>query len=430
MIQSICVLGLGYVGLPTAAMFATHGKQVLGVDIDQEVLATLRAGKVHLKEPGLESLVKSALASGRLTVEPSPVCAEAYVIAVPTPLGASLEPDMSYVEAAAESLAPYLRPGNLVILESTSPIGTTNRLASILELSGLSVGRDILLAYSPERVLPGRVLAELVQNDRVIGGHSPEAAMACAELYRTFVTGEILTTDSATAEFVKLMENTYRDVNIALANEFCRIADAHRIDAHRAIRLANCHPRVDILKPGPGVGGHCVAVDPWFLAHAAPEDSRLIQAARAVNDSQPGYVARWVLEALADLAEPVIAILGLAYKADVADLRESPAVQVVEALRDQIADLRLHDALADKLPNGDRLDGDLAKLLDGVDAIVILTEHEEYRRLSPASPVLGGMRGRRVIDARDCIDAALWTSAGFEVRTLGVGSRPIASVPA
>ena len=324
--QKICVLGLGYIGLPTAAVFATHGFQVAGVDVVAQVVETLNNGDVHIHEPGLKTLVQAALKSGNLRVACQPEPADAFIIAVPTPITADKRADLRYVEAAARAIVPCLQPGNLVILESTVPPRTTQDvLAPILSQSGLHPGRDLLVAHSPERVLPGRILAELVNNDRVIGGLTPEAAEATRALYAGFVQGEIHLTDATTAEMVKLMGNTCRDVNIALANEFALVAESVGVNVWQAIEIANRHPRVDILRPGPGVGGHCIAVDPWFLVQAAPGPAQLIAAARRLNDRLPQYVADQVRTILAGAEHPQIAALGLAYKADVDDVRESPA---------------------------------------------------------------------------------------------------------
>ncbi|MGH2562388.1 MAG: nucleotide sugar dehydrogenase, partial [Thermomicrobiales bacterium] len=383
---SICVLGLGYIGLPTAAMFATHGKQVIGVDVNPRVVETLRRGKIHIEESGLAAFVHAAVATGRLKVDTTPSPADAFILAVPTPCHDGHKPDVGYVRSAARAIVPHLRSGNLVILESTSPPGTTLDLIPILEESGLRVGEDILLAHSPERVLPGQILTELVQNDRIIGGHTPEAARAGDKLYRAFVRGKINLTDATTAELVKLMENTYRDVNIALANEFGRVAATIGIDVHEAIALANRHPRVNILQPGPGVGGHCIAVDPWFIVDAAPGLTPLIRTARTVNDDQPRYVMSLIERAVAGIDNPVIALLGLAYKAGVDDLRESPSLEIAFRLAERGYQTRLHDAYAPTLPNGQPLEANLTAVLRDADALVILTDHDPYRQLRPDDP--------------------------------------------
>ena len=301
--QKICVLGLGYIGLPTASTLAAHGFKVLGVDINPHVIETLQNGNVHIHEPGLRTVVESALNSGNLTVSSQPEEADAFLIAVPTPFyedgygeydGRKFRlADMRAVTSATEAILPCLRKGNLVVLESTSPPRTTVDLVTpILERSGLKAGIDFFLCYSPERVLPGQILKELIENARVVGGVTPESAKAGHELYATFVKGEIVETDATTAEMVKLMENTTRDVNIAIANEFARLAEKFGVDIWEAISLANRHPRINILSPGPGVGGHCISVDPWFLVETAPELTPLIYHARQVNDEQPHFVVR------------------------------------------------------------------------------------------------------------------------------------------
>ncbi|MDO8753258.1 MAG: nucleotide sugar dehydrogenase, partial [Anaerolineales bacterium] len=294
--QKICVIGLGYIGLPTASTFAAHGVNVLGVDINSHIIETLNKGEIHIHEPGLLDEVKKAVRSGKFRVAIKPEEADAFIIAVPTPFQENKfgqYNDMTYkladmraVISAAESILPFLRKGNLVVLESTSPPRTTvDLIAPILARSGLEAGRDFHLAYSPERVLPGQILRELIENARVIGGVTPESAQAGYDLYATFVKGEIAQTDATTAEMVKLMENTHRDVNIAIANEFSRLADKLGVDVWEAISLANLHPRIKILNPGPGVGGHCISVDPWFLVEAAPELTPLIYHSRMVNDA-------------------------------------------------------------------------------------------------------------------------------------------------
>src|SRR3954453_15002940 len=326
----ICILGLGYIGLPTASMFAVAGQTVIGVDPSPRVRAALDSGRLPIEEPELETLVTAALQSGHLQVRAEPEPADAFIIAVPPPLNqASPRAALSFVERAARDIVPHLRRGNLVVLESTVPPGTTGGMfAPILAESGLVPGRDVCVAHCPERLLPGRILLELVQNDRLAGGLTPECAEKAATLYAAFVKGAIMRTSATMAEMVKVMENTYRDVNVALANEFALIAEHVGVDVWEAIRLANHHPRVNVLRPGPGVGGHCIAVDPWFLADAAPEAARLIRTARQVNDGMPEHV----LDRVAELVEPhaSIALLGVTYKAEVDDVRESPALRVAE----------------------------------------------------------------------------------------------------
>ncbi|HEX6509226.1 MAG TPA: nucleotide sugar dehydrogenase [Chloroflexota bacterium] len=430
--STICVLGLGYIGLPSASMFATQGYDVVGVDVNPAVVEALRSGKVHIQEPGLNMLVQSATQSGKLRVQMEPERAEAFIIAVPTPLSALSEdgiaprPDLTYVRSATESIAPLLEEGNLVILESTSPPGTTEHLVRpILEQSGLRAGSDFSLAYCAERVLPGRILIELVTNDRIVGGIDRVSAQRAKDLYRSFVEGQVLKTDATTAEMVKLMENTYRDVNIALANEFSRVASQVGVDVNDAISFANHHPRVNVLRPGPGVGGHCIAVDPWFIVDAAPDDTPLIRTAREINDAQPYRVADLVTAVVADLERPTIAALGMAYKADVDDVRESPSIDVVRILRDRGYSVRAHDALAASGPESVTFERDMVATLDGADVMVILTDHTVYRELDPHTAGPGAMAHKRIVDTRACLDRSRWQSAGFTVERLGVrGSAP------
>jgi UDP-N-acetyl-D-mannosaminuronic acid dehydrogenase len=418
--KKICVLGLGYIGLPTAAMFATHGFQVVGVDVNAQVVETLNNGEVHIHEPGLKTLVQAALKSGNLRVVCQPEPADAFIIAVPTPITADKRADLRYVEAAARAIVPHLRSGNLVILESTVPPGTTRGvLAPILGESGLHPQGDLLTAHSPERVLPGRILAELVGNDRVIGGLTPEAAEAARALYASFVQGEIHLTDTTTAEMVKLMENTYRDVNIALANEFALVAEAVGVNVWQAIKIANRHPRVNILKPGPGVGGHCIAVDPWFLVQAAPGPAQLIAAARRLNDRMPQHVADQVRTILTGVEKPQIAALGLAYKADVDDARESPAIAVIRWLQATGCQVRAYDP---RVKNGHTVGevDSITAAAEGADCLLILTDHREFKVLTPAT--VGDMMRRKVlIDTRNALPHADWQATGFEVHILGNG---------
>lgn len=419
--QSICVLGLGYIGLPTASTFATHGLQVVGVDVDQRVVTVLRNGEVHIHEPGLRTLVQAAFRSDNLKVSDEPEKADAFVIAVPTPILDNKSADMRYVEAAAESIVPFLKTGNLVVLESTSPPRTTvDSLAPILEKSGLTAGEDFYLAYTAERVLPGKILQELIENARVVGGVNRASAEAARDLYATFVRGDIHLTDATTAEMVKLMENTYRDINIAVANEFARLGDEFGIDIWQAIELANLHPRVSILKPGPGVGGHCISVDPWFLVEAAPEISQLIRQARAVNDAQPDYVVALVKRALGKLKGKTVAALGLAYKANVDDLRESPAVEVVERLIEAGVKVKTYEPFA---PTAEIEGASGFQSLDAVlkeaDAILLLVDHEQFRNLS-AKEAAVHMPGRIAIDTRGVWSEEAWKGEGFKVYKLGV----------
>ncbi len=420
--DKICVLGLGYIGLPTASTFATNGVHVIGVDVNAQIVAGLQNGEMHIYEPGLRTLVQAARKSGKLEVCDHPEHADAFLIAVPTPFYGDKRADMRAVISAAESIVSVLRQGNLVVLESTSPPRTTvDLLVPILERSGLQAGVDFHVVYSPERVLPGQILRELIENARVIGGITPACAEAGRDLYATFVRGEIILTDATTAEMVKLMENTYRDVNIAIANEFSRLAERFGVDAWEAIRLANLHPRVRILNPGPGVGGHCISVDPWFLVEAAPDITPLIHTARDVNDAQPHFVLELVRRALGgELAGKRIAALGLAYKPDVDDLRESPAVEVAHLLTQAGAIVRAYEPYKpDANIPGLTLVNPLAAAIEDADLLLLLVNHQPLRELDPF--VVNQITKARVVV--DCVNAwpATWQQAGFRVFRLGVG---------
>ncbi|HPO30411.1 MAG TPA: nucleotide sugar dehydrogenase, partial [Candidatus Hydrogenedentes bacterium] len=326
--SEICVLGMGYIGLPTAAMFAANGFRVHGVDTNPEVVATIGRGDIHIEEPGLKTLVRGAVSSGMLRVGEEPVPASLFIIAVPTPLTSDKKADMRAVDAATRALLPVLRPGNTVVLESTSPPGTCrNRIRPVLEAAGWKVGETVFLAHCPERVLPGRILAELITNDRVIGGMTPACARSAARWYARLVDGEIFLTDATTAELVKLAENTYRDVNIALANELASVCEVAGANFWEVQRLANRHPRVNIHRAGPGVGGHCISVDPWFLVEMFPDRTPLIRTAREVNDAVPARVVASVPG-----AAETVTLLGLAFKGNVDDCRESPAIAIASLL--------------------------------------------------------------------------------------------------
>jgi UDP-N-acetyl-D-mannosaminuronic acid dehydrogenase len=421
--KSLCVLGLGYIGLPTASTFATHGLRVVAVDTNPRIVGLLQRGETHIQEPGLRALVQDAFASGNLRVSDHPEPADAFIIAVPTPILEDKKADMGAVRSAAESIVPHIRRGTLVVLESTSPPRTTTDLvAPILERSGLRAGPDIHLAYTPERVLPGQILRELVENARVIGGVDAPSAEAGRDLYATFVRGEILLTDATTAEMVKLMENTFRDANVALANEFSRLAERFGVDVWEAIALANRHPRVNILRPGPGVGGHCISVDPWFLVEAAPDLSCLIRQSRQVNDDQPAYAAGLIERALGgNLAGRHIAVLGLTYKPDVDDLRESPAVHVAAELAAAGASVRTYEPFVpDASAPGCSPAPTIEAALHEAELLALLVDHRSLKDLDPKI-VAAAMPGRIAVDCRGVWNRAAWESAGFRLHILGFG---------
>ncbi len=420
--SSLCVLGLGYIGLPTASTFATHGLKVIGVDTNPEIVSGLNNGKVHLFESGLHDLVQNALKTGNLVVRLRPESADAYIIAVPTPFKEGKKADLDYVISAAESIVPYLGKGNLVILESTSPPRTTvDIVAPILEKSGLKAGMDFHLAYSPERVLPGQILKELVENARIIGGVDQSSSEAGRDLYNVFVKGEIILTDATTAEMVKLMENTYRDINIAAANEFARLADRFHVDIWEAISLANHHPRVKVLNPGPGVGGHCISVDPWFLVEAAPDSAQLIRTAREVNDSQPAYIVDFIHRKLGNLTGKRITALGLAYKADVDDLRESPSIEVVRHLKKAGTQVVVYEPYKTSFV----LDGihsslTLEESIANSEVLVLLVNHQQFKAMVP-DEVAKITKARIAIDAVHGWERSAWMDAGFEFYRSGDG---------
>ena len=367
--KHICVIGLGYIGLPTAATFAAHGVKVTGVDVNPHAVDLINQGKVHIVEPDLDALVRDVVAQQKLSAQLQPCEADAYIVAVPTPFKDNYEPDLKYIEAAAKALAPFLKTGNLVILESTSPVGATEQMAAWLSeaRSDLTFPQthgeqaDILIAHCPERVLPGKVLQELISNDRIVGGMTPRCSQAAIDLYKVFVKGDCIETNARTAEMCKLTENSFRDVNIAFANELSIICDKLDINVWELIKLANRHPRVNILQPGPGVGGHCIAVDPWFIVSKTPEQARLIRTARQVNDSKPEWVIDQVKIKIAEflqanpektIKDVTVACYGLAFKPDIDDLRESPALEITKLLAEQGLNVCAIEPNIQSLPSG------------------------------------------------------------------------------
>ncbi len=404
----VSVLGLGYVGLPMAAVMATRGIEVIGIDVNKSVVEKINAGGIHIVEPGLDIVVRGAVAAGNLRASLTPEPAEAFIIAVPTPFKENNVPDMRYCEEAARAIAPVLKAGDLVVLESTSPVGTTEDISRWMAAIRPDLkfphqhgeAADICIAHSPERILPGRVLIELVANSRIIGGITPKCAQRAAALYRMFVEGELHLTNARTAELAKLSENSFRDVNIAFANELSMVCEKVGVDVWEMIRLANCHPRVNILQPGPGVGGHCIAVDPWFIVHAAPEEARLIRTSREINEHKAEHVVDRVRHAAERFRAPVIACLGLSYKADIDDLRESPAVHIVKELAKgdfQIlaVEPNVHALPADLAACANVEHADLDDAIERADIVVLLVDHKEFK-LVPKSALLA----RIVVDTR------------------------------
>jgi UDP-N-acetyl-D-mannosaminuronic acid dehydrogenase len=396
--DTISVVGLGYIGLPTAAVFAGRKKKVIGVDINQRAVDAINRGEIHIVEPDLDVVVHAVVTEGWLKATTVPEPADAFLIAVPTPFKDGHQPDLSYIEAASNAIAPVLKRGNLVVLESTSPVGATEEMAQWLARARPDLSfpqthgeeSDIRIAHCPERVLPGHVLRELVQNDRVIGGMTAKCSKAAVALYRTFVEGECVVTDARTAEMCKLTENSFRDVNIAFANELSVICDRLGINVWELISLANRHPRVNILQPGPGVGGHCIAVDPWFIVSRTPEEAQIIRTARQVNDAKPHWVVDKVQAAIAQFLEKNpgavakdvnLVCLGATFKPDIDDVRESPSLEIIKELADKV-----ECRILVVEPNCDELDmisdtcqkTDLDEALSTGDVIVMLVAHREF----------------------------------------------------
>ena len=389
----ICILGLGYIGLPTASIFATKGKKVWGVDIRPDVVRTVNQGRIHFEEPALDVLVRAAVQSGNLTAGLEPVDAKIFILAVPTPFRKTetnpKAPDLSFIESASRKIAKFVRSGSLVVLESTSPVGTTEKMKEWIEDERTKQGLtelegEVLYAHCPERVLPGQMIKELVSNDRLAGGLTRQAAERAKYLYQSFCSGQIFITDARTAEMVKLTENSSRDVNIAFANELSMICDHLNLDVWEVIQLANHHPRVKILQPGPGVGGHCIAVDPWFIVDSAPEHAKLIKTAREVNDAKPGHVLNKILDQSSRFKKPTIACLGLAFKADIDDLRESPAMEIVEHLaQNNDTTILIVEPNIEALPTPlkEKKNLELMSLEQGIinaDIVVVLVDHKQF----------------------------------------------------
>jgi UDP-N-acetyl-D-mannosaminuronic acid dehydrogenase len=417
--KRIEIFGLGYVGLPVAAILASRGFEVIGVDVNPMVVSTINEGRIHIVEPDLDMLVQAAVTGGSLRATTKPEPADAFIIAVPTPFTESREPDLDYVRAATEALAPLLKKGDLVVLESTSPVGTTEQIAAWISAKRPDLAMpdpnkdrsDIYLAHCPERVLPGTVLRELIFNDRIVGGISRECARRGAELYASFVSGKVHLTNSRTAEMAKLVENAFRDVNIAFANELSIVCDRLQVNVWELISLANRHPRVNILRPGPGVGGHCIAVDPWFIISAVGDSAKIMRASREVNDSMPERVTRKVIAAADRFRDPKIACLGLSYKANIDDMRESPALHVVESLAAAKAgEILVVEPHVRELPKSLRefrnvRKVELAQAMKDADVIVLLVDHRQFHRID-----------RGILDIKVVIDTqGIWRAPPNEI---------------
>lgn len=414
--SKICVLGQGYIGLPTALLFANRGYEVVGVDVNKHVVETLKVGKMPFEEKGLQELLDEAIARKTFRAESIVEMADVFLVAVPTPFDSEIRmADLKYVISACEMIVPHLKKGNLVIIESTIPPQTCEKqVRYIMEKSALKVGEDFYLSHCPERAIPGNTFYEMINNDRVIGGIDEKSTHLAAELYSSFVKGNLHLTSCTTAEMIKLMENTFRDVNIALANEFAQIADDYGIDVWKAIEIANKHPRVNILKPGPGVGGHCIAIDPWFLTENA-KNSSLIITSRQINDSMPQHVLKTVKEILKGIEIPTITVFGVAYKGDIADTRATPTKKFIKLAEKEGFKVKIYDPFVKEWSYPIL---ELEEAVSGSDCIVVLTDHSEFRKMNPRN-FCDTMSNLNIFDARGIINEDLWKETGFYIKIIG-----------
>ncbi|VDN47363.1 UDP-N-acetyl-D-mannosamine dehydrogenase [Petrocella atlantisensis] len=418
--KKICVLGLGYIGLPTSAMFANNGHEVIGVDVNEAVVNNLNAGKIIIEEPFLDALVYEVVSLGKLKAKTTPEEADVFIIAVPTPINEDKTAMMDYVEAATRSIVPFLKKNDMVILESTSPPGTVEKLMMpILEGADLNPYEDLYVAHSPERVIPGKILIELVENNRIVGGINEISSKKVKKLYESFVKGEIFLTDPTTAEMCKLMENTFRDVNIALANELALICEDLGINAWDVRTFSNKHPRVDIHMPGPGVGGHCLAVDPWFIVEKFPQTAKIIKLARETNDAMPAHVFSKSKKILGQLAGKKITILGITYKPDIDDLRESPILELIE-LFEEVKDIRL--SLFDPfVKEFKHLEDDIKVACTDSDLIILGVNHKAFEDID-FNEIKPLVKDGHILDTRNFYDADKINALGFDYHLLGKGT--------
>lgn len=418
--KSLCVVGLGYIGLPTSVMFAIHGHKVHGVDVNHKAVEMINAKQLHIEENGLQERLEEAVDAGNFKASSEPEEADVFVIAVPSPIREDKTANLDYVRKATEAIVPYVQKGNLVILESTVPPRTVEDvMLPVLEKTGLEIGKEIYVSHSPERVIPGKVFQELVDNDRIVGGINEESSTMTKELYESFVKGNIHLTDATTAEMAKVIENTYRDVNIAFANELALISDKIGVNSWEAIKLANFHPRVNIHTPGPGVGGHCIAVDPWFLAEIEPDLSKIIQLSRNTNDNMPVYTAEQIQKLTKDqfIQDPKVALFGLSFKANIDDQRESPSLKVIMELVEKGVSFTAYDPhIKENVASNQTQSMDEA--LEGADIVVILTDHDEFKALDPEY-IKGKMKNRLVFDTKNALSLDEWKQAGFIAKRLG-----------
>ncbi|WP_026581956.1 nucleotide sugar dehydrogenase [Bacillus sp. J33] len=399
--MKICTVGLGYIGLPTSIMFAKHNVEVVGVDVKQEVIDSLNSGKIHIEEPGLQEALEEVIEMGTFKASLQPEIANAFIISVPTPNHNDQYKscDLTYVVNAVNSVLPYVEKGNVIIVESTiGPRSMDDVVKPLVEQAGFVVGKDVFLVHCPERVLPGQIMHELIYNNRIVGGITPECTEAGVLVYSTFVKGEIIKTNAKTAEMSKLMENTFRDVNIALANELAKVCNKLEINALDVIDMANKHPRVNLHTPGPGVGGHCLAVDPYFIVAKAPETAQLINLSRSINTSMPHYVVENINKLMENVEGKIITVFGLTYKGNVDDIRESPAIEILELLQEQNNfEVRAFDPHVQL----DWVINEMEKAVNGSDLIVVLSDHNEFKNLEAAN--LTGMNNIRIFDTKNVV---------------------------
>lgn len=417
--KKLCVVGLGYIGLPTSAMFATHGYEVHGVDVNTKVVEALNEGKIVIEEPYLDILVQAAVRSGHLKADTKASEADAFIIAVPTPMNEDKTANMDYVISATEMIVPFLKKGDIVILESTSPTGTVDDiLVPILEKTGLEIGEELYVGHSPERVLPGKILWELVNNDRIVGGVNKISAEKIRDLYKIFVNAEIYLTTAKTAEMCKMMENTYRDVNIALANELAKICEKSGINAWDVIKFANKHPRVNLHQPGPGVGGHCLAVDPWFIVEKNPDLAKIIKLSRETNESMPEYVSENIESILENIeGKKSVTILGITYKPNIDDMRESPITELVEILENKGIEVKIYDPHVDL--DAHQYDS-IVEASNSSDLLVLAVNHDIFNDL-PLSEIFKVMKNKNILDTRNFLDERKVKNEGFNYYLLGKG---------
>lgn len=414
--KKICIVGLGYIGLPTATMFSCYGHKVIGVDVNEKVVNNINKGKIIIEEPNLEELVEDVVKKGNLIASILPKESDVFIISVPTPIKDDKTSDMSYVISATKSIVKYLKEGNIVVLESTSPVGTTEEVVKpIIEESGLKVGRDIMLGYCPERVIPGKIIYELKNNDRVIGGIDKKSAEEIRKIYKTIVDGNIYLTDCKTAELCKLMENTYRDVNIALSNELLLICDKLNINVWEVIEYSNKHPRVNLHTPGPGVGGHCLAVDPWFIIEKEPELSNIIKSSRLLNDSMPEYVYNKIDKILQKDKSKKITILGITYKANTDDMRESPIIKLIDKLLKNNYNVKVFDPYIKDFQINCQ---SILEACKDSDLLILGVNHDYFKNL-PLDEIKTTMKGNLILDTRNFLDKKEVEKSGFIYKLLG-----------